>query len=334
MDKSTITEEKFHVMYQRLLRMSQEFYDNENMEQEVDTETCETFSLLSETGKAFYDQLTDEMLLNVLRNRAQVLGTSPSQKEVFWIWKDYIKQRFKKWPYALRTAGLPASAGNKGKSLEQFEKEKKYVEKQLETVRKQAMVTGRIPHPHELPEVCENLKKYMKTWGQVIKAAGIQDCLLSQQSVYRIDDLEDDYRQMLDTIKQLSMERGRAPLHDEVDREMRQKLIERCSSWRNALYQIGLEPVMRITPFSSTDLVLSRRKVVKKHKNTLYDCYYRVLNLTDEAKADLEYLQQLSETLKRMPTKKEVPPYIVKRLIQTCGSWTNVLFQLRYHLPD
>ena len=143
MDKSTITEEKFHVMYQRLLRMSQEFYDNENMEQEVDTETCETFSLLSETGKAFYDQLTDEMLLNVLRNRAQVLGTSSRKKKCSGYGKTILSKRFKKWPYALRTAGLPASLGNKGKSLEQFEK-KKICRKQLETVRKQAMVTGRI----------------------------------------------------------------------------------------------------------------------------------------------------------------------------------------------
>ena len=70
------------------------------------------------------------------------------------------------------------------------------------------------------------------------------------------------------------------------------------------MYQIGLEPSYANYSLFVDGSGLESQKGSKEAQNTLYDCYYRVLNLTDESKADLEYLQQLRETLKRMPTKK------------------------------
>lgn len=333
MDEFVMTKEKFQSMYSKLLEISIDFIDHGTIAPESDAEIHQMYSLSSPAGLAFYNELTDEMLLKVLRECAKTLGTSPSQREIYWVWRDYIKQRFKKWPNALKAAGLPTSAGKNGMSLNSFEKDREYIQQQLESVKAKAIAIGRIPHPQDCPDICKNLQKYMRSWGQVIRAAGIQEYLFDQQSVYLIEDLEDEYKQMLAAIKEDSFMRGRAPLHHEVDREIKQKLIKRCSSWRNALYQIGLEPIMRITPFSSSDLDINNERI-KYHKDSLYDCYYKVLNLTDDTKADLKYLQDLSNSLKRLPTKKDVSSQIVKRLIKDCGSWTNALFQLRYLNED
>ena len=55
--------------------------------------------------------------------------------------------------------------------------------------------------------------------------------------------------QMLDNVKAFAYELGGSPIHGEIDAEVKRALIRRCGSWRNALYQVGLEPVVRIRPF-------------------------------------------------------------------------------------
>lgn len=64
------------------------------------------------TGKGsepLYESFTDDELLNILRDAAAELGRLPSQKEIFCVYRAYIRRRFKNWPTALRAAGLKTS---------------------------------------------------------------------------------------------------------------------------------------------------------------------------------------------------------------------------------
>jgi hypothetical protein len=63
---------------------------------------------MGEDGRRLYHSFTDEELLNILRLAAEELGHAPSQKEVFCVYRSFIRRRFANWPAALRTAGLKA----------------------------------------------------------------------------------------------------------------------------------------------------------------------------------------------------------------------------------
>nr|WP_225877725.1 hypothetical protein [Alkalibacter mobilis] len=286
------------------------------------------FSLSTKSGKQLYNYLSDEDLLDVLRNKADKLGRSPSQKEIFCVWREYIKTRFKKWPLALKAAGLPTSAGKGGLTLEQKKSKDERIVALLEQVRAETLRLGRIPHPQDLPDVCSELNKYMDKWAEVLTAANVQKILFSKKSVEIIKDLEDEYVSLLATLKKQAVSLGRAPLHTEVDAQIKRKLILRCGSWRNALHQIGLQPVMRINPFSSTSLSGVKQPSSLNHSNSLHDCYYKILNLDKQAKQDLIFVLNLYKRLGRTPNKKEIPVDIRKRLQTKCGSWANTLFQI------
>ncbi len=76
------------------------------------------FSFDSVSGRLIYDSFTDEELLYLLRQVAYKLGHSPAQGEILWVFRLYIKHRFKKWPYALKKAGLSKSCGPGGARFE------------------------------------------------------------------------------------------------------------------------------------------------------------------------------------------------------------------------
>lgn len=53
-----------------------------------------------------YQSFSDEELLDLLCWTAEELGREPTQKDVFCVYRYYIRKRFKNWPSALRAAGL------------------------------------------------------------------------------------------------------------------------------------------------------------------------------------------------------------------------------------
>lgn len=148
-----------------------------------------------------------------------------------------------------------------------------------------------------------------------------------EDTVHPIGDLEPEYRAMLEKLLEQARALGRAPLRSEVEEALRKKLIARCGSWRNTLYQIGLEPVAHITPFSGT-VLSNTNKGTKRHRTVLHECYYKVLNLDERAKRELEEVRRLAEKLGRPPKRKEAPEALRKDLQKWCGSWSNTLFQL------
>ena len=284
----------------------------------------QTFDLATRSGTELYESITDEELLSVLRQSAAKLGHSPAQKEVYWVYRTYLRQRFGKWPTALRLAGLSRAAGAGGSSFAEMTADYDQTQEFLAQVRSKAAELGRVPHATDLPEVCAGLSRKYATWGEVLAAAGMKRTL----TVSLIDDLTEEDRSLLSALRNQAETLGRAPLKSEVDAALRAALVKRCGSWRNALYQVGLEPVIHITPFSGSKLDRPPEAPVPRHKSALYDCYYRVLNLDEEAKALLADIEALSSALGRPPKRGEVDPQVRRALQDACGSWSNALFQL------
>ncbi len=288
------------------------------------------YSTSSVMGQAVYLSFSDEELLELLRQEAKRLGHSPAQKEVFWVYRFYVRHRFHKWPYALEKAGLSRSAGKSGKSVDIMLKERRTYQYWLEKVKERALELERPPHAVEMPEACENLKRYFKTWAEVLYAAGVNRNWMRQKVVSRIPDIEEEYKILLNGILKKAIELGRPPLKVEIDQVVRKKLKERCGSWRNVLFQIGLEPVTKISPFSSSYLDEKDQIHNRPHKEILQDSLYRVLNLDQKARKYLIYLRKKAEDLGRAPIKEELSADMVQYLICCCGTWSNTLYQIGY----
>lgn len=164
----------------------------------------------------------------------------------------------------------------------------------------------------------------------MISDAGLDRSFFREKAqVYQIEKPEIEIQRALDIVRQTARKLERPPFKSEIPEELRKPLIERCGSFRNVLFQIGLEPVTRITPFSAKKIEDSKSKK-KPHRRTLEDCYYQILNPDIQTQKDLEELYRMKESLKRLPEKKEVDVNLRVRLQKSCGSWANALNQLKY----
>ena len=110
-----------------------------------------------------------------------------------------------------------------------------------------------------------------------------------------------DYHNAKVLLKAQAVELGRAPLRSEVDETLRGTLVNRCGSWRNVLYQIGLEPVVHISPFSGAALDRSPGRT-RPHSTALYDCYYRLLSPGPDTRRNLTLVEELARSLGRPPS--------------------------------
>lgn len=293
---------------------------------EAEAKEDDQYSLDTERGAQLYASFSDDELLELLRGSAQRLGHSPSQGEVHWILRAYLKARFKNWPRALRAAGLSRSAGRGGMSSEQMSQKNEEYQQMLNQIRGMAEQLGRIPHPSELPEICRKLKKRYRTWGEVLAAAGVEEAVAVH--LQKEENLKDDELRMLQELRTLAERLNRSPLRGEVEQSLRESLLRRFGSWRNALYQIDLEPVRRITPFVNAPLQREKDKQRATHRQELYDCHYRLLKLDPQTQADLALVRKLAQQLGHPPGRREVPAEVRMRLQKACGSWSNALFQL------
>ena len=153
---------------QTLLQAAASARDMDQGRQETSGFLYQEFSLETRKGRNFYGELEDSVLLGLLRERARELDHSPSQKEVFWVLREYIRKRFRRWPYALEAAGLKRSSGSGGRSWSEMEEEKKRYRVLLGMLRQKAKELCRIPHPSDVPDLCAELKKYEKDWSVIV----------------------------------------------------------------------------------------------------------------------------------------------------------------------
>lgn len=309
---------------ERLFKIAHESADNEaGKEEGSPIRRC--FSLSSPSGRQIYKQVSDDALIEELKCTAVELGHSPSQREIFWVLREYIKERFGKWPYALKAAGLDKGAGPGGKSLERQKAEAEEKEALMEKLRDIAIRTGRMPHPSDMSEDDrKKLRKYAESWKDVLKEAGTDRKFLREKAVWHKKGAEDS--ECIKAIYERAKALNRPPLPGEIDAGVLRDAVELCGSWRNALYQVGLEPVERISPFSSTDT--SGETVNKNHKASLYDCVYTLISTDEETKRDIAYIKAITDINGgKPPNKTDVPDELRKRLVEKCGSWTNALYQ-------
>lgn len=317
-------------LWKELMEKVELLSDQEWGIEDTDGFLYQTYSLETICGRAFYNSLTEEELLNILRKRAEELRHSPTKKEVFWVLREYIRERFQKWPYALKAAGLSKAAGKGGKSLSKQQEEAEEYQMFLNEIRKKAKETCRIPHPRDLPQISIQVAKYVDNWGKVILDAGIDEAFFQECAVYKIKNLETECVEDLSEIRQLSRQLHRAPLMGELPEDLKERVVKRCGSYRNALYQIGLEPVKKRNPFFSAKTGDTEQIEKKGHLTNLQNCYYQVVAPDIQTQKDLEQLYQYWKEHGEMPDRKAVASELRKRLQQSCGSWANALYQIHY----
>ena len=317
-------------LWKELMEKVELLSDQEWGIEDTDGFLYQTYSLETICGRAFYNSLTEEELLNILRKRAEELRHSPTKKEVFWVLREYIRERFQKWPYALKAAGLSKAAGKGGKSLSKQQEEAEEYQMFLNEIRKKAKEICRIPHPRDLPQISIQVAKYADNWGKVILDAGIDEAFFQECAVYKIKNLETECIEDLSEIRQLSRQLHRAPLMGELPEDLKERVVKRCGSYRNALYQIGLEPVKKRNPFFSAKTGDTEQIEKKGHLTNLQNCYYQVVAPDIQTQKDLEQLYQYWKEHGEMPDRKAVASELRKRLQQSCGSWANALYQIHY----
>lgn len=317
-------------LWKELMEKVELLSDQEWGIEDTDGFLYQTYSLETICGRAFYHSLTEEELLNILKKRAEELGRSPAKKEVFWVLREYIRERFQKWPYALKAAGLSKAAGKGGKSLSKQQEEAEEYQMFLNEIRKKAKEICRIPHPRDLPQISIQVAKYADNWGKVILDAGIDEAFFQECAVYKIKNLETECVEDLSEIRQLSRQLHRAPLMGELPEDLKERVVKRCGSYRNALYQIGLEPVKKRNPFFSAKTGDTEQIEKKGHLTNLQNCYYQVVAPDIQTQKDLEQLYQYWKEHGEMPDRKAVASELRKRLQQSCGSWANALYQIHY----
>lgn len=308
----------------------QEGRDPDEGQEDRDSSSYRNYSLQTEKGRAFYESLSDEFLLGVLRNKAAGLGRSPSQKEMIWVWRLYIRTRFKKWPYALKAAGLSKAAGRDGVSFQKHQREKEEYLQLFPLIQDKAVKLCRIPHPREVPEIEKALARYGVSWADFIRQAGLDGEFFHRRAVYQAGNLDEQDRQRLKLVLKAAWDLGRPPLKRELPQDVIRPLIQKCGSYRNVLFQIGLEPVEKKSPFIAASGKPGKEKLQRKHQVDLKDCYYQVLNRDAQFQRDLKALCDWTQKKGRLPGREEIDPEMRKRLQRSCGSWSNALRQLYY----
>lgn len=294
------------------------------------SEIYQNYSLNTWKGISFYEQLSDEILLDVIKKKSEELGYSPGQKEIFWVWRSYIKQRFRKWPYALVAAGLSKSAGKGGKPLSKMRQEAEEYNHLLKKIRKRAQELCRIPHPQEVPEASLQLGKYSGSWRDILNDAGVDRDFFNKNALYKICDLEERYCNDLMFIKNLSNELHRPPFKTELPADLRERLLRRCGSYRNVLFQIDMEPVQKKSPFSYTGKKEHGEEKKKVHKINLEECCYQIINPDPQTLEDIYTLYKIWEKDGKSLERKDVDPALRRRLQKSCGTWANAVYQMSF----
>ena len=74
--------------------------------EEYSAPLMEIYMLTSPVGKCIYESFSDDELKEILIGFYADNGRSPAQKEIFFVYKHYIRSRFGNWPWALQAAEL------------------------------------------------------------------------------------------------------------------------------------------------------------------------------------------------------------------------------------
>lgn len=298
-----------------------------NLESQEHKELMNKYKIKSIIGKAIYESFSDEELCGYIRKRAKELNHVPTQKEVYWIYHMYIKHRFGNWPKALKTSVCSTKAGSGGHDYKTIEEREKHCDEMLKKIKEKADELNRPPHLAEMKDCIEGLKYKFDTWSQVLEAAGVNKQWKNTHMLFIVENLSDEEASILEGIKDKALELGRPPLRREIDKDLREKLKIKCTTWRNILYQIGMEPIEKPKSFTETYLDVSKNKG-KHHNEILSNGLYKVFQLSKNEKKYIEQLEKIIKKLERAPIKEEIPEDVYNGLMKVCGSYKNMLYQV------
>ena len=124
------------------------------------------------TGRAVYLSYSDAELLDILREAQRQLGRAPTQKEVFFLYRMYLKKRFGTWPAALQAAGmrtLPAPTLREPE-WSVITAQEDEICRLLEELWQLQVQMGRPPRRRDFPEA-QRLRERFDTWENVLAAA-------------------------------------------------------------------------------------------------------------------------------------------------------------------
>lgn len=123
-------------------------------------------------GRAVCASYSDQELLDVLRDSAECLGRAPTQNEVFFLYRCYLKARFGNWPSALRAAGMRQMPAPdlEMPDWEELLKEEPEICAALEETERIRSKLGYPPRRREVPE-SKRLRERFHTWENVVAAA-------------------------------------------------------------------------------------------------------------------------------------------------------------------
>ena len=248
----------------------------------------------------------------------------PAQKEIYWAWRAYLRQRFGKWPYALTAAGLSKSAGSGGKSLSRQEEERRQRAALLPRCEGRRRAR-QVPHPTDLPGLRGPAQEYARP-----------TCWPPRRGARAHRPPRDrSGRGAAGPCWRCSRPRpwswAMRPPAQRGGRDHRGTLVNRCSSWRNVLYQIGLEPVVHISPFSGRGPGPAPRQDPSPGKVTAPIRLLPAFSPRPGHTAQPDSGGGAGPSLGCPPKRGEVPAQVRRQLQDACGSWANALYQLGLH---
>lgn len=191
-------------------------------------------------GRAICESYPLEALTDILSERAGELGRAPVQREIFPLYRAYLKRRFGTWPAALRAAGLRPRLETQPveEDWTAILKETPEVGRALLRLAEQWMTCGVPPLRREVQQA-KLLRARFGEWSAVLSAAKSLDSWLEAHPTPLAPRKPED----LSALLRLAEELGRTPLREELSQELRAELVNAFGSLRNALFQLGRAPV-------------------------------------------------------------------------------------------
>lgn len=164
--------ERYRNMIQQLAQQNPPEYMVSGDQEEELRAHYQTLTLSSSLGMAVYSSYSDRDLLDVLRDTASRIGRAPTQDEIFFLYRTYLKARFGTWPAALRAAGMRRlpTPDLIMPDWVQVMAEEPEICSALETVAHHRHRLGYPPRKRDVPQA-KTLCERFRSWENVIAAA-------------------------------------------------------------------------------------------------------------------------------------------------------------------
>ena len=98
--------------YKKRLKFLAEKAKDEGTLEACPASVMDTCKISTPIGRGIYESFSDDELKGILIEFHLTHGRCPAQKEIYFIYRHYIRLRFGNWPWALQAAGLKEKKRN------------------------------------------------------------------------------------------------------------------------------------------------------------------------------------------------------------------------------